>query len=98
MDIFKTNEIWNKNGIQKLFFLYLFLQLFTFFAETTKHNKGAGWDGERYLTISKYGLDNLYDENSSWHVVKSYVPVVFYNVAVKFFGFPKHSSAVVKVL
>jgi hypothetical protein len=98
MDIFKSVGFWNKYGVQKLFVLYLFLQLFTFFAETTKFNKGAGWDGERYLTISKYGLEDLKRRESSWHIVQSYVPVVFYNIGVKTLGMPNHSSAVVKTL
>jgi hypothetical protein len=95
---FLSNIFWYNNGVKKLFLIYFIIQCFTFFSETTMHNKGAGWDGQRYLTISKYGIEDLENRSSNWHVIQSYVPVVFYNIGIKLFGIPKHSSAVVKTM
>ena len=95
---FLSNRFWYKNGIKKLFLIYFIVQCFTFFSETTTSNKGAGWDGQRYLTISKYGIEDLENRSSNWHVIQSYVPVVFYNIGIKLFGIPQHSSAVVKTM
>ncbi len=82
--------------ILALFLLFLGLQTYCTLDEITIHNKGAGWDGKRYLEIAKRGLINLKDRNGNWHVIKSYIPAIFYNFGVIIFDFPIHSSPIVK--